>query len=307
MGQEEVMERETRTVFGFKIKKTGKNYQEFSQKEEKTMAINDISLTAGMRSTLLNLQNTSELFDRTQVRLSTGKKVNTALDDPINYFAAKSHTDRATDLSELKDAMNEAIQTVKAADAGITAIEDLIAQAKSLAQSALASSDATERSNLAAQFDALRTQIDNLAEDSGYKGTNLLQSDNLQVIFNEDGTNSLTITGVDASSSGLGIAAATNNWANDADITAAIADLDTARNTLRTNAETLSSNLAVVQTRKDFTDNMITTLTKGADNLTLADMNEEGANMLMLQTRQALGTTALSLASQAAQSVLRLF
>lgn len=271
------------------------------------MAINDISLTAGMRSTLLNLQNTSELFDRTQVRLSTGKKVNTALDDPINYFAAKSHTDRATDLSELKDAMNEAIQTVKAADAGITAIEDLIAQAKSLAQSALASSDATERSNLAAQFDTLRGQIDDLAEDSGYRGTNLLQSDNLQVIFNEDGTNSLTISGVDASSSGLGIAAATNNWANDGDITAAIADLDTARDTLRTNAETLSSNLAVVETRKKFTDNMINTLTKGADNLTLADMNEEGANMLMLQTRQALGTTALSLASQAAQSVLRLF
>jgi flagellin-like hook-associated protein FlgL len=52
---------------------------------------------------------------------------------------------------------------------------------------------------------------------------------------------------------------------------------------------------------------MISTLTGGADKLTLADMNEEGANLLMLQTRQALSTTALSLSSQAAQSVLRLF
>ncbi len=69
----------------------------------------------------------------------------------------------------------------------------------------------------------------------------------------------------------------------------------------------MSNNLAVVNTRLDFTTNMINTLQKGADNLTLADMNEEGANLLMLQTRQALGTTALSLASQAAQSVLRLF
>jgi len=65
--------------------------------------------------------------------------------------------------------------------------------------------------------------------------------------------------------------------------------------------------MSIVTIRQDFTTGMIATLQTGADNLTLADMNEEGANMLMLQTRQSLGTTALSLASQAAQSVLRLF
>ncbi|MFN3480504.1 MAG: flagellin [Thermodesulfovibrionales bacterium] len=271
------------------------------------MAINDITLTAGMRSNLLNLQKTAELFDRTQIRLSTGKKVNSPIDDPVNYFAAKAHMDRAGDLAALKDSMNEAIQTIKAADNGIKAIEELVAQAKSLANSALATSDATVRSELAAQFDELRTQIDNLAADSGYRGKNVINNDDLEVIFNEDGTSTLTINGVDASSSGLSIAAAANNWSGDGDITAAIADLDSAKITLRTYAENLSSNLAVVQTRLDFTNNMINTLTKGAENLTLADMNEEGANMLMLQTRQALGTTALSLASQAAQSVLRLF
>jgi len=271
------------------------------------MAINDITLTGGMRSTLLNLQKTADLFDRTQVRLSTGKKVNTALDDPVNYFAAKSHMDRATDLAALKDSMNEAIQTIKAADAGITAIEDLIAQARSLANSALATSDTATRSSLAAQFDDLLDQIDDLAGDSGYRGTNLLDSDNLQVVFNEDGTSTLTVSGFNGTSSGLGIDASVSNWASDGNITAAIEDLDDAKSTLRTKAETLSSNLAVINTRIDFTNNMVNTLTKGAENLTLADMNEEGANMLMLQTRQALGTTALSLASQAAQSVLRLF
>ena len=65
--------------------------------------------------------------------------------------------------------------------------------------------------------------------------------------------------------------------------------------------------MATITIRQDFTTNMINTLKDGAANLTEADMNEEGANMLMLQTRQALGTTSLSLASQAAQSVLRLF
>ena len=78
-------------------------------------------------------------------------------------------------------------------------------------------------------------------------------------------------------------------------------------NLLRTESKNLSANLSIVTSRQEFTTNMINTLQKGADNLTLADMNEEGANMLMLQTRQALGTTALALSSQAAQSVLRLF
>jgi len=151
------------------------------------------------------------------------------------------------------------------------------------------------------------SQIDDLASDSGYQGTNLLDDDDLTVDFNEDATSSLTVSGFDASSSGLGIAAAAGSWASDANIDAAVTDLDEAISTLRTEATTLSSNLNVVTTREDFTTNMIKALTEGSDKLTLADMNEEGANMLMLQTRQALGVTALSLSAQAAQSVLRLF
>ncbi|MCJ7833350.1 MAG: flagellin, partial [Deltaproteobacteria bacterium] len=82
---------------------------------------------------------------------------------------------------------------------------------------------------------------------------------------------------------------------------------NTATSTLRSQAKAFGSNLSIVQTRQDFTKNLINTLQVGADNLTLADMNEESANMLMLQTRQSLGTTSLSIASQAAQAVLRLF
>ena len=84
-------------------------------------------------------------------------------------------------------------------------------------------------------------------------------------------------------------------------------DIDTAITTLRSTAKTLASNLNLVTTRQDFTDKMIATLKTGGDNLTLADMNEEGANMLMLQTRQALGIQSLSMASQTAQQVLSLF
>lgn len=272
------------------------------------MAISDISLTAGMRSNLVSLQGTVDLLNRTQERLATGKKVNSPLDNATNYFVAKSHMDRAGDLSVRKDGMGEAIQTVKAANAGITAITDLIASAKGIAQSALSAGTA-ERSTLAAQFNSIRTQIDELAEDSGYKGTNLLDSGTLEVKFNEDGLNLLTITGFDASTSsaGLDVTAAAGNWATDTNINDAITDLDAALTDLRSQAKTLSSNLNIITTRDSFTQGMINVLTEGATNLTAADTNEEGANMLMLQVRQSLGTTALSLSAQAAQSVLRLF
>ena len=271
------------------------------------MALSNITLTAGMRANLLALQNTQNLFEVTQTRLATGKKVNTALDDPIAYFAAKGYTDRASDLAALKDGMNEAIQIVKAADAGISAIEDLVAQAKSLATSAQSAETSAQINSLAAQFNIVRTQIDRVSADSGYKGVNLLDDDTYTVTFDEDGDSTLTLTGFDATTAGdLAITAAVatgGSW----DMDASIEELTDATTLLRTNSSTMANNLSVITARQNYTQSMINVLKDGAAGLTNADMNEEGANMLMLQTRQALGTTSLSLASQAAQSVLRLF
>ena len=278
--------------------------------------MNDISLTAGMRTNLINLQNTVGLLDRTQTRLASGKKVNTALDNPLNYFAAQEHLNRASDLDSRKDSMNEAIQTVAAANTGISGIKSLIESARGLAQSALSASTA-DRIKLGQQYDEILGQIDNMAADASYKGINLLSgSGQLDVKFNEDGSNSLTISGFDASASGLAISTSVTvgtgtGWNNSTDgtanITASLTNLTDSLTTLRTQSQTLASNLNVVNIRADFTTGMINTLTTGADKLTAADMNEEGANMLMLQTRQSLSTTALSLSAQAAQSVLRLF
>ncbi len=164
-----------------------------------------------------------------------------------------------------------------------------------------------DRTSFATQFDELRLQIDQLAKDAQYNGVNLLDGDSLTVTFNEDGTSSLGISGVTFDSSGLGVAAAENNFQLDANITAALTDLEAATNTLRSQASAFGSNLSVVETRQDFTKELINVLETGAANLTLADTNEEGANLLALQTRQQLSSTALSLASQADQNVLRLF
>ena len=126
--------------------------------------------------------------------------------------------------------------------------------------------------------------------------------------MNADGTSNVVVTAFNDTTAGdLGIAASTGSWATTADISAASTNLKAALTTLRSQAQSLSSNLSTVQIRQDFTKAMINTLNSGADSLTLADSNEEGANLLALQTRQQLSTTALSLASQADQNVLRLF
>jgi flagellin-like hook-associated protein FlgL len=164
------------------------------------------------------------------------------------------------------------------------------------------------RTSLENDFNAVLAQIDTLASDASYNGVNLLSGDDLKVAFNETGTSSLTISGVTFDKTGLGLSSATSGYfQSNGNIDSTITSLDTALSSLRTQASKFGSNLTTVQTRQDFTKNMITTLQTGADNLVLADTNEEGANLLALQTRQQLSTTALSLSAQADQAVLRLF
>jgi flagellin len=272
------------------------------------MAISDISLTAGMRNNLLALQKTSMQLKTTQDRLSTGKAVNSALDNPTNFFAASGHLERAGDLEIRKDGMSEAIQTVKTADAGIKAITSLIQSAKGLASAAVATSNTLSQMTYESQFLSIQSQIDRLASDSGYRGINLLTAGSLTIeLSTKTGDAALTILGFDSTyNTGLGVTS-TAGWTTTDNATQALSMMDDALTTLRSKASTLASNLSIVTARQEFTNSMINNLQTGSDNLTLADMNAEGANMLMLQTRQSLGTTALSLSSQAAQSILRLF
>ncbi len=164
------------------------------------------------------------------------------------------------------------------------------------------------------QYNVVRTQITQLIADTGYKGTNLLNGDTLNVQFNENNSSKLAVTGVTFNASGLGISftasgpgATTGRFHSSTNITAALNELTSSLSTLRVQAQSFGNNLTIVQTRKDFTSNLINVLQEGADALTVADKNEEGANLLSLQTTQQLGIQALSLASQANQSVLRLF
>ena len=435
----------------------------------------NVSLSAGVRAALSSLSSTVGSAQESQLRLATGKKVNSAVDSPVNFFTAAGLNDRAGQLSGLLDGIGNGIQTIQAASKGIdtitkmvTSLQSTIKQAQneaagnrpkisgtfdlssnsttfpvsgskrdialnktvvgtlasastddpstagtneatngnlgvaaaanqlqikagattytiavsstttvrdlvnSINGSGIASAsvgddgklsitgsgsdalsvqlgatsagaftgDATEtakliggtttnvtstlnsavRSNLVKQFNDLRDQLDGIAKDSGYNGVNLLNGDKLSITFNEKtgaAKNKLDIQGDTINSANLGIGKLVDSASaqtggdfgvqNDADLGKAADALTNVLSSLRSTASTFGSNLAVVQARQDFTKNLIQTLNDGADNLTAADTNQEGAKLLALQTRQQLSQTALSLSNQADQAVLRLF
>jgi flagellin-like hook-associated protein FlgL len=479
---------------------------------------NDIVLSAGIRQNLLSLQTTSQLQERTQTRLATGKKVNSALDNAVNFFTAASLTTRSTELSSLLDSMTNGVNTLKAADNGLTSITTTIQSMQatvtqvrqdaswqslsftidtttigttplktmsfqggavgstpvnvnlndqetltgsggftsggssvgtsgsltiqaadinggtaisvaigatdtistvvaninaaagytvasnnsgqlklvdvgnnlitvgsatggvltglglgtttsvatagqpetvdelvnainanaSLSGKVRASNNAGQlqvtnislsaltvtgigqisgkvdgsigttsiggnsvRANLVTQFNQLKDQLDKTAQDASFNGINLLTGDVLKLFFNELGTSTLSIQSTNpngVNTSTLGITTATNvEFENNTLVDARLQQLTQALGKVASQASDFGSHLSIVQNRQQFTNNMINTLRVGADGLTLADTNEEGANMLALQTRQQLSVTALSLASQAQQSVLKLF
>jgi flagellin-like hook-associated protein FlgL len=390
-------------------------------------------LSTGVRQNLNSLQSIKAQQTQTENRLATGKKVNSALDNPVNYFTSAALNDRAGDLTNLLDGVQNSVQTLQAASNGIQSITALVKNAQSAAKQALQTADSesdatltgsvsdlkrstslisttsgpgfTEgdtitltsgtgsdaksasftigsgageystvgdllkavnnssldvtatldssgevsfeetggenlavsstgttalasmgfgSSNLTAtastsqtrdsfrqQFNDILDQIDQMAKDSGYNGINLLMGNDLTTIFNEKtgaDQSKMTISGTVFNSSGLGLEKlSTGDFQNNKQVNRVLDALTSSLTSLRTQSSTFGSNLSMVQARQDFTNNMVSTLNTGADQLVAADTNAESANLLALQTRQSLSTKALSLANQADQSILQLF
>jgi flagellin len=371
--------------------------------------MSDITLSSGIRQNLLSLQNTAADLTTTQEHLATGKKVNTAFDNPTSYFTSQSLNNRASDLSALLDQIGQAQQTLNAANDGLTGLTSLLEQALSTAQQAQAATNDTAgattgtvsltsnsaaagtlliatggttytvsiaasaalstiesdinstaglgstgavtasddgsghliltannpntsftvsgtdqstfglastavvgssstRTTLQGNYNSLLTQITQLAQDSSYNGVNLIDGNNLTVNFNETATSTLNITGVTFDATGLGLSTiATGGFQSNSTITAAQTAINSAITTVRAQTETFGTNSSTISTRQSFEQNLINTLQTGASNLVLADQNQESANLLTEQTQQQLEISALSIANQANQSVLKLF
>jgi flagellin len=302
--------------------------------------MSEITLSASVRGNLLSLQNTAGLIGRTQDRLSSGLAIRSPIDDAVKYFQAKSLSSRATDLSERKDKIDQGISTLETVVEATEAIENLTQQIKGIVDAAR-SGTKDERKESATQIKELVTQIQRLVDDASYQGLNLLNSSTstLSVRFSEKSDSKLDVQGVNLNVSKfflntagtalgvevtnastivdtLGFSAALSAYnLSNASVLAVfnskadtvIKNLERTVTNLRSKAATVGTNAAILQVRLDFTAQYTNVLQEGADKLTLADLNEEGANLLALQTRQQLGIQALSFAGQAEQSIIGLF
>ncbi|WP_029031672.1 flagellin [Salinarimonas rosea] len=280
-----------------------------------------IALSSGIRNTLLTIQQTTQAANQAEKRLATGLKVSSAVDNPLAFFSAAGLRDRSNDLAGLQDSMQQATRTISAATNGIEGMKKLFETAQGLANQAAAEQDSTARNTLQTQFNEVVRQVDDLMRNSGYGGVNLLNGGTLNVRFDaSDTTASLALSvnsGTVLNAATLGVTTgAVGSWTNgagtlgtagNANIATALTSIRTAITSLRSEASRLGANNAIVTARQEFTSNMINTLRAGADDWTLADLNEEGAKLTSLNTRNQIAQTALALASQRDQSVLRLF
>ncbi|NVO15115.1 MAG: hypothetical protein HXX10_13855 [Rhodoplanes sp.] len=294
----------------------------------------DFSIAAGSATTALNMTsgsyNSTSLLDQV---VAGGGAIGDTMTVAANGGAAQTltfgkGTGQISTIAEFTTALNN----VSGVTANVTGSAFTIGVASGTSQTSLAIGGATNtlaaigtsaqtktgvkhegtdnatRSSLQTDYNNVLAQIDTLSKDASYNGINLLNGDDLKVSFNEKSTSSLTISGVTYGASNLGLNKQNGSTFQDnTKIDSTIDSINNALTTLRTQASKFGSNLTTVQTRQDFTKSMVNTLQTGADALVLADSNEEGANLLALQTRQQLSTTALSMANQANQAVLRLF
>jgi len=273
------------------------------------MAIGDITLTASARSNLSALSSTTKLLEQTQSHLSTGKKVNSASDNATAYFASKGFLNSANNLATIKGNLSTALESVSSFEESISNITGIVNQLQGLATQALGTTNTATRSGLASQFNALTTQLDQLVNDATFNGTNLLNSTSatLVVYFNETNTTSLTISGVNITSAGLmGVSVASAAWATTESIQFNQSYLLTALSTLTTTAANFGGNATLIETRQDFTSNMIESLQNASNSLVSADTNEEGANLQALQAQSQLGIVSLGVSGTLAQAILKI-
>jgi len=275
------------------------------------MAIGDISLSQSARANLTALTRTGELLGKTQTALSSGRSVNTASDNAAAYFASQGFLNSANNLATIKSNLSTALQTVNSIDNSIADVTSIINQLQGLTTQALGTTDTGTRAGLASQFNALTTQLDQLVNDATFNGTNLLNSasNTLVVYFDATNTTSLTISGINITSAGLlgtGGATASGSFATTANIQQNQSYLLTALATLTTDAASFGGNATLLQTRQDFTSNLITSLQNASDALVVADTNTEGANLQALQAQNQLGIVSLGVSGTLEQAILRI-
>jgi flagellin len=283
---------------------------------------NQIVLGLATRQNLLSLQGINQNIATSQNHLSTGLKVSSAVDDAVKFFQSQSLLNRASDLSQRKDAIDQGISSVTTATNAVQSVVGVLQQLQGILNSAKTES-ASQRAAAVTQFNSLAKQLNNLVNDASYQGLNLVNSSKsvLSLQFSISSTSTLKINGsnllasvlvtVAAKASLLATALTATKFSKISNKTslfdAAFNTLQSAVFTAQADAQALGTNVTFLQTRLDFSSQYIATLQGGSDKLVVADVNQESTNLVTLQTRQQLSIQSLSIATQSEQAVLRLF
>ena len=271
--------------------------------------VESVTLSSVHRQLLTARADLSRARNTAVMRLATGRRVSSISDDPVSFLQAQALTFRVSALRDAKANISQGISALQATSIGNQAIEDLTRQLKGIAIAAQ-NADPAQRAELAQQFDTVRRQIDNIAADTSYQGVNLISNPagELDITVSDRPDDSVTIEGrsSDVSSLGIGNAASFNNFADQADINAAVAAIESAIDKIQANESDIVSNASLLNTRERFAEDFANVLREGADKLTRADMNEEAARLLAANARDALITQSQRIAAQADQLIVDL-
>lgn len=270
----------------------------------------DITLNAATRTSVLELQRNARLRLQTASHLESGRRVSRVNDNPSSFFQGKALSNRVSDLLQLKSGTGQALSAVESALDGTEAVESLTRQLRGLAVSAKGVSS-EQRAAISEQFDTLRNQLGALAADVSYGGVSLLSSpaQSLNVEVGDVSSAEISVNGQAADAASLGIGTASgdyNGFATDADIDAALSALGNAVTTVRSATSQFGSSVASLNIREEFTTSLSQTLSAGEAKLVNADLNEEGARLLAIRSRDALGQLGIQVATQSESSILQL-
>ena len=278
------------------------------------MSLNSVNTNRSAMIALQNLNVTGMELATTQVRISTGRKVDSAKDNGSTWAIAQSMRGTSSSLNSVKDSLQRSQSTLDVALAAGTSVSDLLLQMK---QKALSASDTTldtaSRSALNEDFKALRDQIGKTVANADFNGTNLIKSggSSIAALANATGTSNISVaaqslalgganlTGI-SSTSTIGSSEPATALAMIDTVNTAIGKVNTALAKLGTGSKALDLHLTFIMKLQDTRDT-------GVGNLVDADLAKESAKLQSLQTRQQLGVQALSIANQSTSTLLGLF
>lgn len=266
-----------------------------------------INTNIGAMVALRNLTKITARLEQTQLRVTTGLKINGPRDDPSTFAIAQNMRGDIRGMQAVKIALTTGESVTNVAVAGALAISDLLLEMKAkIVQANQSGLDSASRSALNNEFIALRAQIQTIAETAEFNGSNLINSTstNLNILSTVDGS-TITISAQNLTPTGIGIENVV--LTDSATSAAALTLIESAIISVNSQVAELGVSVKRLELQTEFQITLIDILREGVGNLVDADMAEESANLTALQVQQQLGVQALAIANSSPQTILSLF